>query len=303
MIYDCIVIGAGPAGLSAAIYLGMANKKTLLIHSGPMRTCMAAHIGNYLGIDEISGTELVERGLKQAERYGVEIVLSRVKKVEKGETFRVEAGAGVFSSIYLVVASGINDVLPGIDNLYEFMGESFYTCFDCDGYRMRGKKAVLVGNDDPTARLALAVKQGCTDKITIVAGKENSISPLYRKQLENEGIMLLEGEITHLNGENGRIESAVLDNGSVLECDCVLSNTGYTRNDSFLNGLELERNGKGYIIVDSGCESSLKGLFVAGPLNTGPDQAVVAAGQGALAALRVIDYDFKAFLEKFGKRI
>lgn len=293
MIYDCIIIGAGPAGLSAAIYLGRAHKKTLLIYSGPMRTSLAVHINNYMGLDDISGNELIEIGLKQVQKYGVEILISTVKSITKKNVFNVITSQGNFSSEYVIVASGINDILPDIDNLFEFMGETFFTCFDCDGYRMTDKNLFLIGNGDGVAKTALAVKQTYTDKITIFTSKENKISYKYIKKLEQENIKIINKNIKHLNGDNGIIESVILDDDSTLKCDCIHSDLGYERNDSFLQELYLKRNPTGYIEIDLHYESSLKGLFVIGPLNTGPDQVSVAVGQGVAAAMHIIESGFK----------
>lgn len=292
MLYDCIVIGAGPAGLSSAIYLGRARKKTLLVYSGPMRTSLAVHINNYLGVDDISGPDLIELGLKQAKRYGVEVLLSTVKDITKEDVFKVVTSEGIFSSKYVVVGSGINDVMPDIDNIFEYLGETLFTCFDCDGYRMTGKNVFIVGNGDGVARTALAVRQTYTDKITICTGMESKISFDYTARLRVEGVKILEKSIKHIEGENSTMRSVVLDDGSVFDCDCILSDLGYDRNDSFLLGLDLKRSKTGYVEVDSHYESSVKGLFVIGPLNTGSDQVSVAVGQGAVAAMHIIESEF-----------
>ncbi len=120
--YDCIIIGAGPGGLSAAIYLGRAHKKTLLVYGGPGRTAHAAHIQNYFGFDDISGQELIDRGMRQAQKYGVEVLLARVKDVRKMENgFEVATAQKTFSAQNVIVASGIDDVMPEIDNIFEFL--------------------------------------------------------------------------------------------------------------------------------------------------------------------------------------
>lgn len=293
MVYDCIIIGAGPAGLSSAIYLGRAHKRTLLIYSAPMRTSLAVHINNYMGFDDISGNELIEIGLNQAQKYGVKVVVSTVKNIVEDKTFKVSTSSETFSSKYVIVASGINDILPDIDNLFDFLGETFFTCFDCDGYRMTNKNLFLIGNEDGVVRTALAVKQTYTNKITIFTGKENKISNEYIKKLESENIKLINKNIKHLNGNNGIIESVVLDDDSTLKCDCIYSDLGYERNDSFLKELNLKRSTTGYIEIDSHYESSLKNLFVIGPLNTASDQVSVAVGEGATAAMHIIESEFK----------
>lgn len=293
MIYDCIVVGAGPGGLSASIYLGRAHKKTLLIYSTPMRTAHAIHIDNYLGFDSITGSDLIEKGLKQAKGYGVEVLVSTVRSISKEDVFKVVTSEGVFSSKYVIVASGVLDIFPEIDNMFEFIGLTLTTCPVCDGYRMTDKNVFIIGNGDDVARNALAINQLYTDKVTLCTGKDNKVSSAYMSRLKRDGVFVLEKSIVHLNGDNGIVDSVVLDDGSVLPCEFVYSSLGRERNDSFLAGLDLRRNQNGYIEVDNYYESSIKGLFVVGPLNTGPDQVSIAAGQGAVAANKVISSEYK----------
>ena len=286
-VYDCIVIGAGPAGLSAAIYLGRAHRKTLLIYQGPGRTSLAIHINNYLGIENISGNYLIEIGLEQAKSFGVEILLSTVKKIEKeNEIFKITTASKEFSAKFAIVASGVNDIFSDIDNIDEFLGETFFTCLDCDGYRMTGKNIIIIGNEK-AARSSIWVKKLYTDKIVILTGKENKISKADMERLERDKIEVIEKEIKHLNGDNGIINSFVLDDGSVIECDCILSRMGYEKNDSFLP--ELKRNDKNQIEVNEEYESSIPGLYVIGPLNQFGDQVSVAVGEGSIAARKIID--------------
>lgn len=297
MIYDCIIIGAGPGGLSAAIYLGRAHKKILVVYGGPRRTALSSHIQNYLGFLDISGPELIEKGIEQAKRYGAEFVMATVKKVKKkNNVFNIETTREIFTSKYLVAASGIDDILPGIDNIFEYLGETFFTCLDCDGWHLSGKKVCIIGKGDGAARTALAIKKLYGSEITILSGHKNGITGPYKKRLLGEGIKIMEKSATHINGKNGKAENIVLDDGSILECERILSDLGYERNDHFLSGMNLERSKSGYIETDEHLESSVGKLFAVGPINTGPDQISVAVGEGARAAMRIIEseLDLKA---------
>lgn len=293
MIYDCVIVGAGPGGLSAAIYLGRAHKETLLVYQGYRRTSLAKHIQNYLGFEDITGPELINKGLRQAELYKVETLVATTTKVSfrKG-FFSIETSKKNITARSVVVAPGIDDVLPDIDNTHEFMGETFFTCFDCDGYHMTDKHVCIIGNGDSSARTALAVSQTYTEKVTLCTGKDDKVSPEYLGKLKKQNIAIIRKKAIHLNGREGKIESVEFEDGSSIKCDCVLSDLGYTRNDDFLSGIELKRSKTGYIEVDEHYESSQKGLFVVGPLNTGPDQVTVAVGEGAQAAMHIIKSGF-----------
>lgn len=283
--YEAVVIGAGPAGLSAAIYLGRAHRKTLLIYQGLGRTALAVHINNYLGLRDISGKELIERGLEQAKSFDVQIINSTVKRVKKENQFQIETPSGVFYSDYLIVATGVNDVLPDIDDLYEFLGKSFFTCSDCDAYNMTNKKAVVIGIDDKGAKEALEIRKLYSNDVTFLLNGKISIK--IKNELEKRNIKIIEKVAKAIKGENGQIKSLILEDNSVLECDCVLSRLGYEKNDSFLT-LEVKRNEKMQILVSEFYESSVKSLFVIGPLNQHGDQVSVAVGEGSIAARKII---------------
>ncbi|EKD46813.1 MAG: FAD-dependent pyridine nucleotide-disulfide oxidoreductase [uncultured bacterium] len=290
MKYDCIIIGAGPSGLSAAIYFGRANKKTLVIYGGPRRTSLSLHIQNYLGFQDITGQELLSKGMEQAKAYGVQFVLETVSGIKKNEEmFNVSTVKDKFSAKKVIVASGIDDVLPSIDNIFEFIGETFFTCLDCDGHRMNGKKVCIIGKGDYSARTALAIKQLHTEKIVLCLESEEGLSSEYRHRLEDEKIEIVTKKAMHLDGANGLVNSVIFADKTSVDCECVLSDLGYTRNDSFLSELSLERSESGYIRTDENFESSVPGLFVVGPINTGPDQVSVAVGEGARAAMHAIE--------------
>lgn len=255
---------------------------------------MARHIQNFMGTEDISGPSLINKGLKQAKLYGTEALAGTVTKVffEKNKFF-VESSKGNFETRNLIVASGINDILPEIDNVGEFMGETFFTCFDCDGYHLTDKKVCIIGEGDGSARTALAVRQTYSKDVTLCVQKRNDISDEYLKKLEDQNIKIVQKKITHLIGTEGKLEKVEFEDGSKSPFDCVLSDLGYTRNDSFLSSLDLEKSERGYYKVDEHYESSQKGLFIIGPLNTGPDQVSVAVGQGAISAMHIIETEFK----------
>lgn len=282
-VYDCIIIGAGPGGLSAAIYMGRYNRSVLLLDRSGGRTWHAKHVENYLGHKVISGSEIIAIGLEQARSFHVQVERATVTRVLKNEHFEVYAGERRYLARFVIVASGVYDNLLELENLYRFLGLSFFTCIDCDGYRMTGKKAVLIGNSIHTVRLALAVKEMYTDDITLLLIFYDPPED-YKEELENQGIALVKGKPTRLLGEKA-LEAVELKDGRRLPCEVVLADFGYKLNDGFLSELPLERDAKGFkFVVSHRYESSVPGLYIVGPLNTGNDQIVIAAGEGAVAA-------------------
>ncbi len=285
-VYDCIIVGAGPGGLQAAIYLGRFNRDVLLIDRGGGRTAHAASIENFLTQKAISGKELLERGLEQARSFNVRIEKGLVTAVDKKERFEVTANDVPHYAKFVIISTGVNDNFPRIDNLSAFLGTSFFTCVDCDGYKTTGKKLVIIGNSIESVRLAFAMKEMYTDNIALVLYFYDPPDD-YKDELRNQGIRLVKGEPRKLIGHE-HVESLEFQDGTSIPCEAVMSNFGFKLNDHFLKGLPLKRDAKGFkISVNNAFESSVNGLYVVGPLNTGNDQAIIAAGEGAVAAIDI----------------
>ncbi len=285
-VYDCIIIGAGPGGLQASIYLGRYNRKVLLIDRGGGRTQHARHIENFLTQKAISGKEIIELGLQQARSFNVQIEKGLITNVMKNNYFEVYAGDKRYLSKFVIVSSGVYDNLPSIENLHRFLGISFFTCIDCDGYRTTNKKLVIIGNHIKTVHLAIAMKDMFTKDITLVLYTDKAPYE-YKEELADENIRLIIGRPVRIIGDE-KMEGLELEDGQKIECEVIMSHFGYKLNDSFLSGLNLKRDRDDFkYIVNSSYESSLSGLYIVGPLNTGNDQVVIAAGEGAVAAIDI----------------
>lgn len=285
-VYDCIIIGAGPGGLQASIYLGRYNRKVLLIDRGGGRTQHARHIENFLTQKAISGKEIIELGLQQAKSFNVQIKKGLVTKVMKKDNFEVYAGDERYLSRFVIISSGVYDNLPSIENLHRFLGTGFFTCIDCDGYRTTNKKLVIIGNHIKTVHLAVAMKDMFTKDITLVLYTDKAPDE-YKEELADENIRLIIGRPVRIIGDE-KMEGLELEDGQKIECEVIMSHFGYKLNDSFLSGLNLKRDRDDFkYIVNSSSESSLSGLYIVGPLNTGNDQVVIAAGEGAVAAIDI----------------
>jgi len=282
-VYDCIVIGAGPGGLQAAIYLGRYNRKVLVLDRGGGRTAHAKHIENFLTQKVISGSEIIKLGVEQAKSFNVEIQKGLVTKVLKQNLFEVYVVDLKYLSKFVLVSSGGTENLPSIENLHIFFGASIFTCIDCDGYRTTGKKLVIIGNSLKTVHLAFGMKEMYTKDITLVLYTDK-VPEVYKAELAEEGISLLIGRPVKVIGSDA-IEALEMQDGKRIPCEVILSHFGYKLNDSFLSGLTLKRDSENFKYLTSRTyESSLSGLYIVGPL-AGDDQVVIAAGEGAIAAI------------------
>jgi thioredoxin reductase (NADPH) len=285
-IYDCIIIGAGPGGLQAAIYLGRYNRHVILLDRGGGRTRHARHIENFLTQKAISGKEIIEIGIEQAKNFNVKVENATVTKVLKNEFFEVYAGEKKYFSKFVIVSSGVYDNLPDIENLHKFLGVSLFTCIDCDGYKTTNKKVSIIGNSLKTVHLAFAMKEMFTKDITLVLYMDK-VPEGYKEELREQNIPLIIGRPVRIIGDE-KIEAVELKDGQRIGCEVIMSHFGYKLNDAFLSGLNLKRDNNGFkYIVSQNYESSLSGLYIVGPLNQGNDQVVIAAGEGAVAAIDI----------------
>ena len=285
-VYDCIIIGAGPGGLQAAIYLGRYNRDVLLIDRGGGRTYHARHIENFLTHKVISGKEILEIGMEQARNFHVKIEKARVTKVIKKGYFEVYAGEKMFLTRFVIVSSGVYDNLPPVENIYKYLGTSFFTCVDCDGFKTTGRKLVIIGNSIHTVRLAFALKEMYTKDITLILFFYDPPDDI-KDLLTEEEIPLIKGRPEKIIGEE-KIEAIELRDGRRFACEVIMSDFGFKLNDAFLSELPLKRDGKGFkYVTNHRFESSVDGLYIVGPLNTGNDQAIIAAGEGAVAAIDI----------------
>jgi len=284
--FDCVIIGAGPGGLQAAIHLGRFNRRVLLLHRPGGRTAHARHIENFLGLKLTTGPDLIETGLSQAEHFGVVVRREAATRIEKGGDFLVEAGAVVYHAPYVIAASGATEPLPQIKNLGRHFARNFHTCVDCDGYRTIGKKLLLMGNSMNSVRLAFAMQRMFTRDVSLLA-VDFRISEDDREILGEDGITVYEGVPMALHGEE-QLEAVELTDGRVISCEAVMAGFGMRLNDDYLAGLPLKRDGAGFkILTGHNCETSEQGLYAIGTLREGHAQAIIAAGQGAMVAIEI----------------
>ena len=284
--YDCIIIGAGPGGLQAAIHLARYNRKVLLIDQGGGRTRHALHIENYLGLGITSGKELVDTGIRQIKSFGAEFITEHVASVRAGNGFIVSTEKGQYQAPYVIVSSGAVENPPEIKGMNRFFSRTVFTCVDCDGYRTTGKKLVILGDSLDAMRLAFAMQQMFTPDITLIL-PAGLMPDDHAELLAEDGIAFLVGAPQEFLGDTA-LTGVKLRDGQEVACGVVMLSYDYTLNDSYLAGLALKRDGSGSkLATDPACETSVKNLFALGALKAGKAQAIIAAGQGAMVGIEI----------------
>ena len=298
---DLIIIGAGPAGLTAGIYSVRSELKTLVIESklpgGQIAT--AGEVENYPGFpDGIKGMELADRMRQHAENAGVEIKsLIKVQHIEKkGARFIVHTADEKYAAKTIIIATGLEHRKLGIPGEKDFSGRGVSYCFTCDGPLYKGRKVVVVGGGTGAVQAALYLSD-VSEETTIISKSDRirTAESIMKTRLNKSPVNI------HVNTQPKEIIGSQLvegikvknlENGeeSLIKTDGVFVEVGKKPNTKFLNNLGIKLV-KGYIGVDDRQMTSIPGVFAAGDVTTNKvKQLGVAVAQGTVAALSAYDY-------------
>jgi thioredoxin reductase (NADPH) len=299
-VYEVIVLGSGPAGLTAAIYASRAGLKTLVV-AGALwgGQLMFTHkVENFPGFEEgILGPELMGEIQKQAKRHEAELVFETATSVDfKSKPFKVTAGNKIYESKSVIIATGASAKWLGLESETRLRGKGVSVCATCDAPFFRNKKVVVVGGGDTAIEEALVLTKFTSDvKVIHRRDKLRACKCLQDRALTHPKITFVwNSTVQEVLGKD-RVEGIRLrrvDSGeeTILLCDAVFVAIGYKPNtEIFEDKIELEENG--YVIAKEGTRTNIEGVFVAGDVaDYRYRQAIVAAGSGAKAALDAEKY-------------
>jgi thioredoxin reductase (NADPH) len=283
---EVIVIGAGMAGLSAAIYLGRAQRETLVIDAGKSMARWEPKVENYLGFPTgIDGKRLLERGRRQAHRYRIRFKHDYIVSARGANGgFVLRGKSSSYKCRRLLLATGIFHVPPDIPGVRSCLGQSMFFCKDCDGVRVRGKRVVVYGWTNEAAEYALAML-AYTSSITIVTdGRKVAWDPQHNCWLGKHGIQAESQPITKLIRTGSKLRALILNGRKQIPADAVFTTRGDIVFNSLARQLGAELDSEGQVVTDWSMRTSVQGLFAAGCVTTANCQMIIAAGQGAAAA-------------------
>jgi thioredoxin reductase len=297
-LYDCIVIGAGPAGLSAALFLARYRRRVLTFHHNSPRNIYSHGVHGFLGHHGIMPTELLARGREEVTTHGGLIVEGCVTRVERvgEECFRVSTGDGKkivgqsFDARRLLLATGLRDLMPDCPGFREFYGVSVHHCPDCDGFEVTGKRVVVLGQGKSAAGFTLGMLTW-TDKLTLVTnGGPGDLSDEHLAKLAEFNIPVINKTIAKLEGdaETKQLELVRFDDGESLACDALFFNLGTEAASNLHEMLDCRIDEEcGLVWVDADQQTSVPGVYAAGDLTPQSQLAIVAAAEGAMAAIHL----------------
>lgn len=288
LVYDLIIVGAGPAGLTAAIYAARYKLNCLVIaETIGGRAAEAFEIKNFPSYEKISGIELMEKIRKQTERLGVEIKNGRVDKIKKEkEYFVVETAEKNYLAKKIILANGLEKKKLGLKEEDKFLGKGVSYCAVCDAPFFKNKNVAVVGGSDSALAAALLLSR-FANKVYIIYRKEKFFRAkpaMVEEVRKNKKIKaIFNVTITKLLGKE-RLEAIKLSNKKTIAVDGLFVEIGASPNVELAKelGIELEN---GYIKVDETQRTNIKGVYAAGDITNRPlKQIITAAAQGAVAA-------------------
>jgi len=298
--YEIIIIGSGPAGLTAAIYAGRALVKTLVV-AGRLsggQLMLTSGVENFPGFsDGIQGPILMQDMRKQAERFGAEFLDDDVESVDfSRRPFEVNVGGKLHHSKAVIIATGSSAKWLGLLSEEKLRGRGVSSCATCDGYFFRGKRVVVVGGGDTAVEEALFLTKYASEVILVHRRGELRASKIMQKRaLSNEKIKFVwDSVIDDVLGKQGvegvRLKNVKTSEQSIMPCHGVFIAIGFEPNTKIFGG-QVRLDEKGYIVTREGTSTSVDGVFVAGDVHDFKyRQAVTAAGEGCKAALDALAY-------------
>ncbi|HUQ82111.1 MAG TPA: NAD(P)/FAD-dependent oxidoreductase [Gemmatimonadaceae bacterium] len=314
--YDVAIVGGGPAGLTAALWLGRYLHRVVVIDSGDPRNWETRGVNGFPGHPGITPAELRGRTRDQCREYDVELIDGFVARARRDrDAFVVDydqmpttkaredqRGSGAprtpsdnaprpetrsLRAARLLLAFGLRDEWPKVPGLRQVYGSAAHVCPDCDGYDTVGKKVVVIASGRKAAGMALNLTTWTTDIVVCTNGREPDLDADQCAKLDALNIPVISARIDRVVPQGDRIYSLELDGGVHLDCDHIFFALSQRPADDLGAQLDCKRDDDGQIIVSEHQQTSERNVWAAGDVTRGAQLAIVAAAEGAVAALSI----------------
>ena len=289
--FDVGIVGGGPAGLSASIFLARYLHSVVLVDSGDPRNWETRGVNAYLGLPGVKPAELRARGRDEARKYGVRFVDDCVDEAVRAtdDEFRLITHSGdAFSVSRVLLAIGLKDVWPEIPGLERAYGATAHVCPDCDGYEARDRKTVVIGRGRKAVGMALNLSTWTRDIVICTNGLQPALDePEYCRKLDALNVPVLTDRVKRIRVHDRSVLYLELENGMELDAEKIFFAIGQYPADDLGAQLGCERDAGGHIVVDKHYHTSVRNVFAAGDIVPGSQLAIAAAADGAIAALAI----------------
>lgn len=287
--YDCLIIGGGPAGLTAAVYLARYRRRVIVVDAGKSRAAWIPTSHNYPGFEDgISGKSLLAKLREQAEQYGAELKRAEVTSLEKsGDGFAAKASGTTIIAKRVLLATGIVDETPELPGLREAVYEgSLRFCPICDGYETIDERIAVLGHVDTAWRKAIFLRTYSKDVTLLCIDEPDTITPECERELSAAAVQFPRDRAIDVDHTGEKIV-AMLDSGKRLEFDVLYPALGCDVRSDLAVKLGARVNDTGNLIVDDCQRTSIAGLYAAGDVVSDLHQLSVGVGHAAIAATKI----------------
>jgi thioredoxin reductase len=285
--WDCIIVGAGPAGVNAALVLGRARWRVLVLDNGAPRNYATHEMHGVLGHDGLDPAQLRARGRAELARYGVEVVTLEVQDAEVlGGTVRVACADRVELTRTVLLATGMLDEVPDIPGFADVWGTSAHTCPYCDGFEHHDERLAVLAAGERGEHLAILLRR-YSDDVVLLSNGSHSLAADQLARVQAFGVPVIQTPVIGLDSENGRLRRVRLANGQRLDRDALFFYVGWRLRNDIARTLGCELRDDGSVAVDTDQATSVDRVYAAG--NCCEPRALVpaAAGSGAMAAVAI----------------
>jgi thioredoxin reductase len=283
--YDVVIVGGGAAGLSAALVLGRARRRVVVVDARSPRNAPAAHMQGFLSRDGMPPADFLAAGRAEVSAYGVEMIEGHVVGIEAGFLVRI-AGGRVLDARRALVATGVRDELPDIPGVRERWGRDLLHCPYCHGWEVRDQPIGVLGTRPDAVQHALVVRQWSDDVVFFVHTLDIGSDDLIR--LEARGVQVVRGAVGRLVVEADRLTGVELIDGRLIPRTAVfIRPVNVPHADGLLAGLGCDVDEAGFVIVDAAGRTSTVGVWAAGNVVDPRFQVITSAGAGSAAAIAI----------------
>lgn len=284
---DVLVVGGGPAGLSAATWLGRYRRTALVVDDERPRNRWTDRTHGYLGADPIDPAELRARAREGLRRYdGVRIRTGRVHGVRKDrDVFVADIDGQPCRFRRVILANGVADRFPDVEGFFDHYGTSVFHCPSCDGFEARDRPVVVLGWDEHIAGFAAELTEWASSVTVVTDGREFGAADEHRRWLSDLGVDVVEDAAARFTGRPGALTGVALRGGRTISAEMVFFSIAHDRKDDLADHLGCERTAEECLVVDADQKTTVEGVYAAGDVTPGPQLVQVAAAKGTIAGV------------------